>query len=202
MSAPYRVRLRTVAARQLWDGRKARGGRGFIPGIRHFQAGVRSPYSARGASDIVAAERLAEVDAALGTVARSLARWRNGLEGFVAESLGSVCVGADRGPWLRASRSIRNRARERRRLALLIAAYDAACAATVGVTATARKLRVYNAYHECIAERARLIRAVASLGHSGVGLQMGGSAANAGAADVPQHSAVRRNATASRRDKG
>ena len=98
MSAPYRVRLRTVAARQLWDRRKARGGRGFIPGIRHFQAGVRSLYSARGASDIVAAERLAEVDAALGTVERSLARWRKGLEGFVAESLGSVCVGADRGP--------------------------------------------------------------------------------------------------------
>ena len=72
MSAPYRVRLRTVAARQLWDGRKARGGRGFIPGIRHFQAGVRALRGARRAGDIDAIARLTEIEAAFEVVERSL----------------------------------------------------------------------------------------------------------------------------------
>ena len=62
--------------------------------------------------------------------------------------------------------------------------------------------RAGGARHDCIAERATLIRGVARLGHSGVGLQMGGSAENAGAADVPQHSDVRRNAMASRGRQG
>ena len=47
MTRRRRVRLRTIAARQVWDGREARGGSGFIPGIRHFQAGGGAGVSGR-----------------------------------------------------------------------------------------------------------------------------------------------------------
>ena len=167
MSAPYRVRLRTVAARQLWDGRKARGGRGFIPGIRHFQAGVRALHKASYAGDVDAAGRLAEIEAALEAVEGSLARWRRGLAGFVAESLVSCSAKEVCGGWLRASRLIRVRALETRRLAMLIHAYDDVCVATVEVTAAARKTQLFNPHHESIAERSRLIRAMMALGHRG-----------------------------------
>ena len=80
-------------------------------------------------------------------------------------------VGGNGTGWLRASRLIRIRARETRRLARLIEAYDDACVATVGVTAAARKGCVFNAHHDSIAERARLIRAVVGLGHAGVRLR-------------------------------
>ena len=168
MSTPYRVRLRTIAARQLWDGRKARGGRGFIPGIRHFQAGVRTLHRASGAGDVDAAACLVEIDAALEAVERSLFRWRRGLAGFVEESLEPGTVAGNCAGWRRASRVFRIRAWETRRLALLIEAYDGACVATVEVTLAARKARVFNAHHESIAERARLIRAVIGHGHTGV----------------------------------
>ena len=40
-AAAYRVRLRTVAARQLWDGRKARGGRTFARLLAQGPRGIR-----------------------------------------------------------------------------------------------------------------------------------------------------------------
>ena len=132
MSAPYRVRLRTIAARQLWDGRKARGGRGFIPGIRHFQAGVRALRGARRAGDIDATARLTEIEAAFEVVERSLARWRRGLVGFVLDSLAPRSVEPGNGSWLGASRSIRVRAPETRRLVMLMVVYDVACAENRG----------------------------------------------------------------------
>ena len=184
MSAPYRVRLRTVAARQLWDGRKARGGRGFIPGIRHFEAGVRALHRARDAGNVDAGDRLAEIEAALESVERSLARWGRGLAGFVAGSPEPGSVGADDGGWLAASRSMRIRARETRRLAMSIAAYDATCAATVGANRTARASGVFNAPHASIVERARLIRTVVALGYSGVKFRWRDRAASAGARGV------------------
>ena len=167
MSAPYRVRLRTIAARQLWDGRKARGGRGFIPGIRHFQAGVCALHKGSDAGNVDAADRLGEIEAAVESVERFLARWRRGLAGFAAELPEFGSVRPNDGSWVRASRSFRIRARETRRLARLIAAYDSVCAETVAVTAAASRAGVFNPHHEAVTERGRLIRAVIALGHRG-----------------------------------
>lgn len=74
MTARLRTRLRTIAARQVWDGRRAHGGSGFIPGIRHFQAGVRAYRAAAARGDPEAAARLAEIDDALDAADRSLVR--------------------------------------------------------------------------------------------------------------------------------
>ena len=108
-------------------------------------------HRASDAGKVDAAGRLAEIEGALEAVEGSLARWRRSLAGFVAESLAPGSVGEDGTGWLCASRLFRIRTREARWLALLIETYDEACVATVGVTAAARKGRVFNAHHESIA---------------------------------------------------
>ena len=168
MNALFQVGLRTIAARQLWDGRKARDGRGFIPGIRHFQAGVRAMRRREREGDAGAGERLGKVDAGLEAVEAALVRWARGNRKFLAEELGVDAFEAERPQWVRASRSMRVRAPQTRRLALLIAEYDAACAATVRITAAARTAGLFNAQHACIAERGREIRAALESGYSGV----------------------------------
>ena len=174
MSAPLRVGLRTIAARQAWDGRKARGGRGFIPGIRHFQAGVRALRRRERAGDAGAAERLAKVEADMEAVEEALVRWANGNRRFLLEDLEVGALEAERPRWVRAARTVRVRAPETRRLAMLIVEYDAACAATVRITAAANKAGLYNAQHACIAERGREIRAALASGYSGVRYGGGG----------------------------
>ncbi|MXY56128.1 MAG: DUF1845 domain-containing protein [Gammaproteobacteria bacterium] len=168
MSERLRVGLRTIAARQAWDGRKARVGRGFIPGIRHFQAGVRALRRRERAGDAGAAERLARVEADLAVVDAALVRWAKGNRRFLLEDLDAGAFEAQRPRWIRAARTVRVRTRETRRLAMLIAEYDAACAATVRMTAAAGKAGVFNAQHACIAERGREIRAALASGYSGV----------------------------------
>ena len=87
MTARRRVRFRTIGARQVWDGRKACGGSGFIPGIRHFQAGVKAYRAEAARGNEYAAARIGEIEAALGAFERSLDRWRRGLAGFASASL-------------------------------------------------------------------------------------------------------------------
>ncbi len=168
MSAPLRVGLRTIAARQAWDGRKARDGRGFIPGIRHFQAGVRALRRRERAGDAGAAERLVKVEADLAVVDAALVRWANGNRRFLLEDLDAGALAAERPRWVGAARILRVRAPETRRLAMLILEYDAACAATVRITAAAGKAGLFNAQHACIAERGREIRAALASGYAGV----------------------------------
>ena len=169
MSAPFRVPLLTIAARQLWDGRKAVRGHGFIPGIRHFQAGVRALRRRERAGDAGAAERLGTVEAGLEAVEAALARWSKGQGRFMLESLGVRGVEEEPRQWHGALHSVRVRAPETRRLALLIVQYDAACAVTVRVTAAAREAGLFNAHHACIAECAREIRAAVAAGYAGKG---------------------------------
>ena len=168
MNAPFRVGLRTIAARQLWDGRKARGERGFIPGIRHFQAGVRALRRRERAGDAGGVERLSKVEADLQAVEAALVRWARGNRRVLPEELDAGAFEAERPQWVRASRSIGVRAPETRRLAMLIVEYDAACAATVRITAAARKTGLFNAHHACIAECGREIRAALESGYAGV----------------------------------
>ena len=127
---------------------------------RPGNVGNRGEVSNEGFRASDAAARLAEIEAAVEAVERSLARWRRGLAGFVAESLEPRSVGADNGSWLGASRSIRVRAPETGRLVVVTVAYDAACAETVALTASAREAGVFNPHREAIVERARLIRSV------------------------------------------
>ena len=171
MTARLRTRLRTIAARQVWDGRKARGGSGFVPGIRHFQAGVRAYRAAAARDDAEAAARLAEIDDALGALDRSLARWRRGLEAFAATGLPGGSPAANGGRWRRSGRQLRIRARETRRLAALIEAYDAACADTVAVTAACRRAGIGNPHRASIGDRRRRLRALIVLGYGGVRLR-------------------------------
>ena len=172
MTARRRVRLRTIAARQVWDGRKPRGGSGFIPGIRHFQAGVRAYRAAAARGDEDAAARLEEIDAALGAVERSLERWRRGLAGFASASLdGRTQAGANNGGWRRSGRLLRVRAPQTRRLAGLITGYDAACADTVAVTGACRDAGIANPHRASIGDRRRRLRALMALGHGGLRLR-------------------------------
>ena len=167
------MRLRTIAARQVWDGRKARGGSGFIPGIRHFQAGVRAYRAAAAGGDPQAAARLDEIDAALDALARSLDRWRRGLAAFAAERA-PLGAGAPTGRrWLRTGRLLRVRAPETRRLAALVEAYDAACADTASVTTACRRRGIANPHRASIGDRRRRLRAVMELGYRGARHQPG-----------------------------
>ena len=171
MTTRRRVRLRTIAARQVWDGRKARGGSGFIPGIRHFQAGVRAYLGAAAQGDAHAAARLEEIDAALGVFERSLERWRRGLAGFASASLDGRTAGANNGGWRRSGRLLRIRAPQTRRLVGLIAGYDAACADTVAVTGACRDGGIANPHRASIGDRRRRLRALMALGHGGLRLR-------------------------------
>ena len=159
--AARRVVLRSITARLLWDGR-TRGG-GFIPGIAHFQAGI---LVLRRAGDVVAGDRLVEIDEALAKADVAVQRWARGLAAFAKHTLGEA--GGERPAWADVEeRRLRLRVPEAERLATLICAFDAACVATSAVTALAGARRVFNPHHASIAERARMVRRVADLGHAG-----------------------------------
>ena len=156
-----RVVLASITARLLWDGR-AEAGR-FIPGIAHFQSGV---MALRRAGNAATAERLGEIDAALSAAEDAVNRWARGLAAFARDELADA--GAESPAWADAeARRLRIRAGEAVRLAALISAFDAACAATSAVTALVRDRGVFNPHHACIADRAGMIRHIADLGHAG-----------------------------------
>lgn len=156
-----RVVLESITARLLWDGR-AEDGR-FIPGLAHFDAGVRA---LRGAGRHAgAARRLGEIDRALRQAEEAVNGWARGLRAFARE-LGWPDDGAP--GWEDGERrGMRVRTAEAARLADLIGAFDAACSATAAVTAAARSRGVFNPHHESIRERARMIRRIVDLGHAG-----------------------------------
>ena len=165
-----RVELASITARLLWDGRPEAGR--FIPGIAHFQSGVAA---LRRAGHPAATGRLREIDAALTAAEDAVNRWARGLAAFAGEAL------ADAAPQPLAwedgvERSLRVRAGEAVRLAALIGAFDATCAASAAVTAAARERGIFNPHHARIPESARMIRRIADLGHAG------GSPAGTGAA--------------------
>lgn len=158
-----RVVLESITARLLWDGRVEDGG--FIPGIAHFQAGARVLRRAAEAGDDHARERLREIDEALGKAEQAVNRWARGLAAFARETLG---VPPPTPAWEDVERrELRVRTPETERLAELVGAFDVACAATSAVTAWARRRGVFNPHHGSIAERARMIRRIADLGHAG-----------------------------------
>ena len=171
MTARRRTRLRTIAARQVWDGRKPHGGSGFIPGIRHFQAGVRAYRAAAARGDAEAAARLGEIDDALDALDRSLVRWRRGFAAFVSERVPGGAAAGDGGRWRRSGRLLRIRSPETRRLAALIERYDAVCANTVAATAACRRSGIANPHGASIVDRRRRLRAVIAMGHGGVKLR-------------------------------
>lgn len=171
MTARRRTRLRTIAARQVWDGRKTHGGSGFIPGIRHFQAGVRAYRTAAARGDAEADARLGEIDDALHALDRSLVRWRRGLGAFVSERVPGGPAADDGRHWRRSARLLRIRSPETRRLAALIERYDAACANTVAATAACRRSGIANPHGASIVDRRRRLRAVIAMGHGGVRLR-------------------------------
>ena len=157
-----RVVLASITARLLWDGR-AEDDR-FIPGIAHFDAGVRA---LRGAGeDVGAARRLGEIEAALRGAEDAVDRWARGLRAFARETLGCPEDGSP--AWEDAGRRrLRLRTAGAARLAELIGGFDAACAATAAATAAARRRGVFNPHHESIRDRARMIRRTIDLGHAG-----------------------------------
>ncbi|MDE0658711.1 MAG: hypothetical protein OXI79_03570 [Gammaproteobacteria bacterium] len=156
-----RVALASITARLLWDGR-AEAGR-FIPGVAHFQSGVAA---LRRAEEAGAAERLAEIAAAIARAEDAVNRWARGLAAFARESLaGAEPEPRDWGDPL--ARRLRVRTPEAERLAALVVAFDAACAAASAATALARSRGVFNPHHAGIAECARMIRRIADLGHAG-----------------------------------
>ena len=163
----FRAGLRTIAARQLWDGRRAAPRRIAIPGVWDFQRGVRAMRTAAASGDRDVAERLAEIDAAMDAARRSLGRWRRGLAAFEAESVAVAATNGNRTRWLGATRLIAVRAPETRRLARLIVDYDALCALAVAATAAAREAGAFNSHHAGIREYKRRIRAVVHAGHAG-----------------------------------
>lgn len=156
-----RVVLASITARLLWDGRPEAGR--FIPGIAHFQSGVAA---LRRAGDPAATARLAEIDAALTAAERAVNRWALGVAAFARDELADAAPGPP-GWGDSAERRIRVRTGEAVRLAALIGAFDATCAATAAVTAVARERRVFNPHHAGIADGARMIRRIADLGHAG-----------------------------------
>ncbi len=159
--AARRVVLRSITARLLWDGR-TRGG-GFIPGIAHFQSGV---LVLRRMGDVVSGDWLIEIDEAMAKAEVAVNRWALGVAAFAEETLGDAV--AERPEWADVEeRRLRVRTPETERLAVLICAFDAACAVTSAITARAGERRVFNPHHASIAERARMIRRVADLGHAG-----------------------------------
>ena len=171
MTARRKTRLRTVTARQVWDGRKAHGGSGFIPGIRHFQAGVRHYRRAAAQGDAGAAVRLDEIEAALAALDRAMVRWRRGLAAFAAEKLPGETVSPNGRRWRRSGRLLRIRAPQTRRLAALIEDYDAACAITAAVSAACQRSGIANPHRASVGDRRRRLRAIIELGYGGVRLR-------------------------------
>ncbi|MYD94478.1 MAG: DUF1845 domain-containing protein, partial [Chloroflexi bacterium] len=159
----YRARLRTIAARQLWDGRRPAPGRVAIPGVRDFQRGVRALRAAAESGETVAAARLEEIDAALDATGRALGRWRRGLAAYVATPPDPEPHGVGK-RWLGATRLVGIRAPQTRRLARLLVDYDALCALCVAATAAAGGAGTSNTQHVGIRNCGRSIRAVVHAG--------------------------------------
>ena len=162
----YRARLRTIAARHLWDGRRAAPGRVPIPGMAEFQKGVRALRAAATAGS-PAAGHLAEIDAAMDAAQGALGRWRRVLAAFAAESVPVRKRNGRREAWLAATRLVAVRAPQTRRLARLIVDYDALCAATVAATANARQAGVFNPHHASIGACGRRLRTLVHAAHAG-----------------------------------
>ena len=165
------MRLRTIAGQQVWDGRRRAVGVRFVPGIRHFQTGVRAYREVADCGDGEAVARLTEIDAGLAGIEQSLARWRRGIALFVVASLDESSVQAEQEGWREGTRLLRIRGPEIRRLAELIAQYDIACAETVAATRFARRRSIRNPHQESIRDRARTMRRVMALGYLGVRLR-------------------------------
>ena len=163
MNGLYRARLRTIAARQLWDGRRPAPGRVAIPGVRDFQRGVRALRAAAAAGKPTAAARLVEIEAGLDAAGRALGRWRRGLAARAAGAPAREPHGV-RKRWLGATRLVGIRSPQTRRLARLIVDYDALCATSVAATAAARAAGTCNAQRAGIRECGRRIRAVVHAG--------------------------------------
>jgi len=156
-----RVALESITARLLWDGR-AEDGR-FIPGVAHFDAGVRA---LRGAPEDAGRGRLGEIDETLGRAEEAVNRWVHGLSEFARGTL--ACADDGSPGWDDGGRRrLRIRTMEAARLADLVVAFDAACAATAAVTAAARRRGVFNPHHASIRDRARMIRRIVDLGYAG-----------------------------------
>ena len=120
----------------------------------------------RRAGDVVAGDRLVEIDEATAKAEAAVQRWALGLAAFAKQTLGEAA--GERPAWADVEeRRLRLRVPEADRLATLICAFDAACVATSAVTALAGARRVFNPHHASIAERARMVRRVADLGHAG-----------------------------------
>ena len=167
VSGLYRARLRTIAARQLWDGRRAAPDRVPIPGMAEFQKGVRALRVAAKSGSPTAARRLAEIDAEMDAAQGALGRWRRGLAAFAAESIPAPNRRGRPEPWLGTTRLVAVRAPQTRRLVRLIVDYDALCAATVAATANARQAGVFNPHHTAIRACGRRLRTVVHAAHAG-----------------------------------
>ena len=144
---------------------------------------------------VLAAQLCIAFFAVQGPLAGQLARWRRGLAGFASASLPGEAVVVNNGSWRRSGRLLRVRAPETRRLAALIEGYDAACAATVTVTAACRRSGSANPHGASIGDRRRRLRALMALGYGGVRLRAGQSgtspdsaqeASRGGPADTPR----------------
>ena len=169
----FRAELKSISARQLWDGRVRPGSPiVFVPGVIEFRRGVQRLHELCGSevgsdAEVLLQELLEELERA----EVGVDRWNRGMETFIKQELGGACP--DDRTWVRGRRKIRPWHQEMWRLGLLIARYDAAVVLTSNATASARRIGILNPHHLSIAQRYGWIRQVILRGYRGVGLRAG-----------------------------
>ena len=128
----YEIALHTVAAQQLWTGRRAAKGQTFIPGIVDFHHAVTALEKAAGAE-----ERLSEIDVGIQVARETLSEWRLQSDSFICGALPANAVPAT-STHQPQRESLRFGDTRSRQLAMLIASFDEACRAALEAANVAR----------------------------------------------------------------
>lgn len=128
----YDIALHTVAAQQLWSGRRAERGQTFIPGIVDFHHTVTALEA-----DAGAANRLGGIDAGIQEVRAALREWRLQSDSFICAALPENTAPAIRNSEPKRE-SLRFGDARSRQLAMLIASFDEACQAALEAASVAR----------------------------------------------------------------
>ncbi len=127
----YDIALRTVAAQQLWSGRKAAKGQAFIPGIVDFHHAITALEE--GADS---AERLTNVDAGIQNAREALSEWRLQSDSYLCAALPeNVSPAAQTHKPKR--KVLRFSDARSRQLAMLIVSFDEACQAALEAASVA-----------------------------------------------------------------
>lgn len=128
----YEIALHTVAAQQLWSGRRAEKGQVFIPGIVDFHHAVTELEDSQ--NDV---DRLQQIDVSIRESRQALSEWHLRSDSYICGALPDNAMPATASAEPRRE-TLRFGDARSRQVAMLIARFDEACQAALDAASVAR----------------------------------------------------------------